>query len=172
MQQDSKLELFLAHRTVLIDYATPIVGCRMRAEDVVQEAYIRFAPGARPGVQIEQPVAYLYRIVRNVALDWRRRLSAESRRDDAHRVADAAGSERATPSPEEVALYRDELRRVEEALAELPDKMREAFEMHRLGGATLQQIGARLGVSTATAGRWTQEALLYIAKRLRDSEGA
>ena len=32
----AKLRLFLAHRTALIDYATPIVGDRAQAEDVVQ----------------------------------------------------------------------------------------------------------------------------------------
>jgi RNA polymerase sigma-70 factor (ECF subfamily) len=151
----------------LIDYATPIVGCRMQAEDVVQEAFIRFAPERTRGVQIDQPVNYLYRVVRNLALDWRRRLSAESRRNDAQRLARHANENRDAATPEAVALYRDELRRVEDALAELPPKVRQAFEMHRLGGHTLQQIAERLDVSTATAGRWTQDALFHITRRLQ-----
>lgn len=163
---DTRLKLYLTHRAALIDYATPIVGCRARAEDVVQEAYIRFVPARATDSRIEQPVAYLYRIVRNVALDWTRRFAAETRRDDAG-IAGVA----ATPSPEETALYRDALRCVEAALAELPDPVRTAFEMHRLGGLTLQQIAARLGVSTATAGRWTQDALVHIARRLESADG-
>ncbi|MCD6074877.1 MAG: hypothetical protein K0Q70_1760, partial [Rhodospirillales bacterium] len=44
MKSDTaKLTLFLTHRTALIDYAAPIVGDRSRAEDVVQEAFIRFS---------------------------------------------------------------------------------------------------------------------------------
>jgi RNA polymerase sigma-70 factor (ECF subfamily) len=72
---DARLKLYLTHRAALIDYATPIVGCRARAEDVVQEAYIRFVPARVADARIEQPVAYLYRIVRNVALDWTRRFA-------------------------------------------------------------------------------------------------
>jgi RNA polymerase sigma-70 factor (ECF subfamily) len=163
---DARLKLYLTHRAALIDYATPIVGCRARAEDVVQEAYIRFVPARVADARIEQPVAYLYRIVRNVALDWTRRFAAEARRNE----AGAAMAAPATHSPEDTALYRDQLRCVETALAELPDPVRQAFEMHRLGGLTLQQIARQLGISTATAGRWTQEALFHIARRLESDD--
>lgn len=162
---DTRLKLYLTHRAALIDYATPIVGCRARAEDVVQEAYIRFVPARAAEARIEQPVAYLYRIVRNVALDWTRRFAAEARRDEA-----GAAGVTATPSPEDTALFRDALRRVKAALSELPDPVRTAFEMHRLSGLTLQQIARQLGVSTATAGRWTHDALFHIARRLESGD--
>ncbi|WP_296346415.1 sigma-70 family RNA polymerase sigma factor [Reyranella sp.] len=158
------MRLYLAHRAALVEYATPIVGDRMRAEDVVQEAYMRFAP--RPDdVRVEQPAAYLYRIVRNLAYDLRRRLSADKRRDEAHLVL----SETLPPavSPEEEALQRDELRRAEAALAELPDNVRRAFEMNRIGGYTLQETADHLGVPLSTAARWAQTALMHVARRLQ-----
>jgi RNA polymerase sigma factor (sigma-70 family) len=161
---DAKLRLYLTHRAALVEYATPIVGDRMRAEDVVQEAYMRFAPSTSKGPRIDQPVAYLYRIVRNLAYDLRRTLSADSRRDQAHLAL--SSSLPSMPSPEEEALQRDELRRVDAALADLPANTRRAFEMHRVGGYTLQEIADHLGVSVATAGRWAQEALMHVARRL------
>lgn len=165
---DSRLRLYLAHRAALVEYATPIVGDRMRAEDVVQEAYMRFAPrsgGTSDDVKVEQPAAYLYRIVRNLAYDLRRRLSADKRRDEAHLVL----SETLPPavSPEEEALQRDELRRAEDALAELPDNVRRAFEMNRIGGYTLQETADHLGVPLSTAARWAQTALMHVARRLQ-----
>ena len=167
-QNDPKLQLYLTHRAALIDYATPIVGDRMRAEDLVQEAYLRFLPADGTDRAVDQPVSYLYRIVRNLALDWTRQASAERRRNRAHRATfDGVPS---APSPEEEALQRAALRGVETALAELPDGVRAAFEMHRLGGLTFRQIGERLDVSTATAGRWVQQALLHVTKSLRDSD--
>ncbi len=78
---DEKLQLYLSHRAALIEYAMPIVGDRMRAEDVVQEAFLRFAP-ARPAPADparNQPLGYLYRIVRNLALDLTRRRLTEQR---------------------------------------------------------------------------------------------
>lgn len=163
--EDAMLRLFLAQRAALVEYATPIVGDRMQAEDVVQEAYMRFVPPTAGAPLVENPAAYLHRIVRNLAYDFRRRLSADSRRDEAHLVL-LSGLPPA-PSPEEEALQRDELRRVEAALAELPADTRRAFEMRRVGGYTLQEIADHLGVSVPTAGRWTQEALMHVARRVQ-----
>jgi len=162
---DSKLRLYLTHRAALVEYATPIVGDRMRAEDVVQEAYMRFVPTTGEATTIRQPAAYLYRIVRNLAYDLRRRLSADTRRDDVQSFLAATMPD--APSPEEAALQREELRLVEAALAELPDNMHRAFEMYRVGGYTLQEIADHLGVSVASVGRWTQDALAHVARRLQ-----
>lgn len=164
VQDDEKLRLYMAHRAALIGYATPIVGSRVQAEDIVQEAYLRFAPSASNGAALDHPVGYLYRIVRNLSLDLRRRLSAETRRDEAHAVLTDPFP--AAPSPEEEALFRDELKCVDRALAELPDHMRKAFEMHRLGGYTFEQIAAHLGTSVSSAGRWVQQAFVHVSRRL------
>lgn len=166
MPNDAKLQaVYVSHRGDLLNYAHRLLEDRAHAEDVVQEAFIRFnsAAAARP---LDEPLAYLYRIVRNLAFDATRRVSAEARRDLAHEQTLAETAR--TPSPEETAFYRDELRAVEAALADLPADQRRAFEMHRLGGQTFQQIAQHLGVSTATAARWTKQGHLHIAKRLRD----
>src|SRR3546814_1293981 len=71
-QHSRKLNLYLRHRAELIDYATPIVGDRALAEDVVQDAWLRFSEAGSHDAKtrlIRQPVGYLYRIVRNLALD-------------------------------------------------------------------------------------------------------
>jgi RNA polymerase sigma-70 factor (ECF subfamily) len=162
----AKLDLYLSHRAALVDYATPIVGDRMRAEDVVQEAFIRFSaagPGQAPDALIVQPVGYLYRIVRNLALDWARHLAIEGGRGDTSAL-EALPDMR--PSPERAALYRDELRCVALALNELPPRTRTAFELHRLGGLTLQQVADRLDISLGLTHRLIRDALTHCAERL------
>lgn len=160
----AKLDVFMAHRSALVDYATPIVGCPATAEDVVQESYLRFARRPDLGDEpLRQPLAYLYRIVRNTALDWVRRVSAESRRDRSQEILAAPLA--TAPSPEEVALGRDRLRRVEAALAELPERTRRAFELHRFDGLTFQEVGARLDVSPATAHRLARDAMVHLMRR-------
>lgn len=158
----AKLSLFLAHRAALVDYATPIVGDRMRAEDVVQEAYIRFMPaGGRAGQAVEQPLAYLYRIVRNLAVDGMRRRAMERRQRD---EAPAWWVVPAAPrTPEQDMAHRQTLARVEAALARLPSEMRVAVEMHRFGGHSLREIASRLGVSVPTAHRIVRDALVDLA---------
>ncbi|WP_119301504.1 sigma-70 family RNA polymerase sigma factor [Dongia deserti] len=164
MTYDSvRLDLFLAHRSALIDYAQPIVGCRARAEDVVQEAYLRFAAATeRADDTILQPVGYLYRIVRNLALDWARHLAQEDRPPPGamERLASAA------PSPEQATVDRDQLRIVIAALDELPPRTRRAFELNRLQGETFPAIARQLGISVGLAHRLVKDALTHCADRL------
>jgi RNA polymerase sigma-70 factor (ECF subfamily) len=169
MKSDTaKLDLFLTHRTALIDYAAPIVGDRSRAEDVVQEAFIRFSGhDAQAGAPIVNPVSYLYRIVRNLAVDWARHFAFEHTAAEADSF-DALPAER--PSPEREALYRDELRLVSAALGELPARTRAAFEMRRLGDLTFQQIADRLGISIGLAHQLVRDAMTHCAERLGDLE--
>jgi RNA polymerase sigma-70 factor (ECF subfamily) len=156
--------LFSEHRGSLIDYATGIVGSRAQAEDVVQEAFIRFAPVQRTGSAIDQPLAYLYRIVRNLALDSTRRRTLEHRQQ--------AGEPQwwmvpATPrTPEEELQHRQNLERVEEVLRKLPKQTRLAVEMHRLGGYTLQEVAGHLGLSVPTVHRMVRDALVRIGSRM------
>lgn len=165
LQHDAaKLDLFLSHRARLIDYAAPLVGCRARAEDIVQEAFIRFSSGE---AKLAQPVGYLYRIVRNLAVDWARHVAVEGTSSDTAALEEVPAS---AASPEQAAVYRDELRIVTEALAELPPRTRMAFEMHRLGGLTLQEIAGRLGISVGLAHQLVRDALSHCAERLRRAE--
>jgi len=141
--------LFMAHRDELLAYASGIVGDHADAEDVLQEAFLRFdaVAGARP---LDEPLGYLYRIVRNLAVDGRRRKTREGRLI----LADTTQAEETPedrPSPEAEAAGRDELRAMRDAMAELPERTRIALEMHRFGGCTLKDIAAFLDVSIGTA---------------------
>ncbi len=130
--------LFVEHRRSLIDYATRIVGSRAHAEDVVQEAWLRFDEVSRQRL-LDEPLSYLYRIVRNLALDGRRSQAREERYLVRGADLQAEGVAEDLPSPEAQAADRGELRAVQAALLELPERTRIALEMHRFGGATLER---------------------------------
>jgi len=164
----TRLQVYLAHRRALVEYATPLVGSRAQAEDLVQEAYFRFVRACGQP-DIRQPASYLYRIVRNLAVDLMRSLAAEGRRNLAY--AETIEPDLLSPSPEEALLHRKELDEVAAALAELPDEKRLAFEMSRLGGVPFHEIARHLGVSTASANRMAQDALLHVMRRLNRAKG-
>lgn len=145
------LSLFVAHRGALIDYASGIVGSRALAEDLVQEAWLRFDKAAQNHA-VEEPLAYLYRIVRNLALDGRRQMARESRVITGTDFdAAARTSADSYPTPEKVALDKNELEVVLKAIEQLPERTRIALEMHRLGGCKLKEIAAFLGISLSLA---------------------
>lgn len=163
------LDLYLNHRLALIDYAQPIVGCRARAEDVVQEAYLRLAAAddtRAPADPIRQPVGYLYRIVRNLALDWVRHRAIEG---DPATPEQRDAMPAPMPTPEQQVLDRDQVRRLIAALEELPPRTRRAFAMHRLDGQTFPEIARHLGISVGLAHRLVKQALTHCAQRLDKS---
>lgn len=101
-----KLELYLAHRHELVDYATSLSGARSNAEDIVQEAWLRFS-SPRSAQELENPLGYLYRIVRNLTLDLARRSASESKEPESEQhLLDVACP---VPSPETQACDVDQL---------------------------------------------------------------
>lgn len=159
--------LFVQHRRALVDYATSIIGSRAQAEDLVQEAWLRFDTAARTRF-VKEPLSYLYRVVRNLALDSRRKTAHESRIVTPDDVETAVSIDLPL-TPEAIALHRDQLATMEQALAELPEQHRIAFEMHRIAGCPLREIAATLAVSVSQAQVLVVEAVQHCKNRLRRS---
>ena len=163
------LDIFLEHRDALLGYATSLVGDRMRAEDVVQEAWLRFSAASDKGESksIAQPVGYLYRIVRNLAIDLARKLSAEAWHPSSEAIEAFLSEVPADiADPEREAVDRDQLQALAAALDELPERTRHAFDLHRFDEKTYTEIGEILGISQARAHGLVQEALAYCMRRL------
>jgi RNA polymerase sigma factor (sigma-70 family) len=159
----TSIETYRLHRRQLVDYAASIVGDRARGEDIVQEAFIRL-DHAMALREIGEPLGYLRRIVRNLALDWCRRQAGELRLFDPDAEVEEALDER--PSIEEDLARREQLRILVDALAELPDRTRRALEMHRFEGLKLREIAAHLDISVSLAHALVVQGLDHCRKRL------
>jgi RNA polymerase sigma factor (sigma-70 family) len=165
-QDKDSVDLFMAHRGELVEFASSVLGNHARGEDVVQEAWLRF-DGVIKHRFLDEPLGYLFRIVRNIALDHRRQRVREGRYIIApvNDAAETAPADR--PSPEAEILHREQLSIVEAALAELPERTRLAIEMHRLEGRKLREIADRLGISITLAHGLIAEGLEHCRRRLR-----
>ncbi len=165
-QQSKALQHFLSHRAELLGYASRITGDRSQAEDVLQEAWLRFRV-VEADRTLDEPVGYLRRIVRNLALDGRRRKGLESRffTENAELAAMVVPSD--APTPEDAAIAESELRIVSAALAQMPGRMRIAVEMHRVDGTRLKDIAGRLGISITTAHELVAEGVQRCRAALR-----
>lgn len=131
----------------------------------MQEAWLRF-DAMENGRFLDEPLGYLYRVVRNLALDGRRRRRREALVLTDGLDAVGENSVDTQPTPETVALYRDEYDRVMRAIAELPERTRIALEMHRFGGAKLKEIAAILGISLPLAHVLVADGIRHCKKRL------
>jgi RNA polymerase sigma-70 factor (ECF subfamily) len=126
-------------------------------EDVVQEAFVRLAALHSPP---DDPVAWLYRAVRNGAISAGR----SDRRRRRHESA-AASAEWFLPA-EGAALDGGTAAAAVEAL---PPDEREVVVAHLWGGLKFEQIAAITGVSSSTAHRRYQAALAALRERLKVS---
>jgi RNA polymerase sigma-70 factor (ECF subfamily) len=124
-------------------------------DDVVQEAFVRLAALPTPP---HDPVAWLYRAVRNGALSAAR----ADRRRKRHESAAASGewflpAEQSSLDGATAAA----------AIESLPPEEREVVVAHLWGGLTFEQIGEISGVSSSTAHRRYQSALESLRAKLR-----
>ncbi len=71
---DTVTEVFEEHRSVLLGVAYRMLGRVADAEDVVQDAWLRWSDGDRSAVR--EPRAYLVRVTTRLAVDRLRRLKA------------------------------------------------------------------------------------------------
>ena len=165
---ESALAIYIEHRDALLNYASRIVRDRGSAEDVVQEAWLRFSARAAQAGEVTQPANYLYAIVRNLALDWLNRSARQDPQAISESILESVPSE--APSAERVLYYRDELRVLEELVRELPERTQIAFRMYRVERRPLKEVAERLGVSIPRAHKMVKDAILHCTLRANGPE--
>lgn len=165
------LAIYVAHRGALVNYASGILGDSARAEDVVQEAFLRFRSAASrraaTGALFDEPVAYLYRIVRNLALDGYRRKTIEEQYVDPHAGDEIEAIAENRSTPEESLIARQELQNVLAAMEELPERTRIALEMRRFGGYKLKKIAEHLNLSIPQTHEIIAQGIAHCRRKVR-----
>jgi RNA polymerase sigma-70 factor (ECF subfamily) len=124
-------------------------------EDVVQQAMVALVRAKPPPLD---PVAWLYRVVRNAALD-----AARGERRRLRREAAVARPDRWFVETEGDSL---DAQVAVEALQGLPLEQREAIVAHLWGGLPFEAIGELMGCSASTAYRRYLAGLAQLRTRL------
>lgn len=162
--------LYRRWRLPLVRLLQGRLGSRADAEDLAQQVFVRMAAtGRMPLAGKEQ--AYLARSATHADIDaWRRRggtqalelVSAQDCGDALQSLpADAASD------PLDTAHHRQQLARLDAALAELPARQREAFTLHAVEGLTQEDVAQRMGISLRMVSRHIGRAQAHCALRLR-----
>ncbi|MFG6449096.1 sigma-70 family RNA polymerase sigma factor [Roseateles sp. BYS180W] len=146
---------FVGHREPLRRAALAIVGSPERADDVLQDAYLRLH-GVSEATSVRQPLHFCFRVVRNLALDHWRKASFESDLMAAQEEAEHVPATQATP--EQHAISRQLLALVDRVINNLPTRTQKAFELYHLSGLTQRDIGREMGVSTGLVNALLREA--------------
>jgi RNA polymerase sigma-70 factor (ECF subfamily) len=137
------------------------VGSGEEASDIVHEAFARLL-GSTSLERLRKPEAFLNRIVRNLLIDRSRRVA-----NRALHVPIDADTDLAVPPDQADGIELEQMRdRYREAVAALPERMREVFLLHRVQDLSYKEIAARLGISVRTVEWHIAQAIVRIGREL------
>lgn len=132
------------------------------AEDIAHDAYLRVLPVVESSAA-HKPEALLYTTARRLAINrLKRRAHAPITREAA--VLEASAS----PQPGVVAqvIARQELERVEAAIADLPEGCRAVLLLRKVELLSHREIADRLGIAVSTVEKQHARALRLLRARL------
>lgn len=153
----------------VLGYAARLLADRAEAEDVTQEAMLRLwkiAPDWRSGEA--QVSTWLYRVVTNLVTDRQR---ARQRRaatplDDAPEVADEGRGAVAG------MIEADRMAALDAALAQLPDRQRQAVVLRHLEGLSNPEIAVIMDIGTEAVESLTARGKRSLAAILSGQKAA
>lgn len=161
MANDEWRTWFREHGAALVLLARQWLPDRADAEDVVQEAFVRFW---RSRHKAADPKAYLFGCVKHCALD-----SLRSRRRRVRREEAASRTEHLPDALFSTSLEQDERRAaIEAALQQLPEAQREVLVMKIWGSLSFPQIADALEISANTAASRYRYALAKLREQLAE----
>jgi RNA polymerase sigma-70 factor (ECF subfamily) len=165
------------HRTPVFNFILRYTGSRPRAEDVLQDTWLKVVRSAREYEPKAKFTTWLYTIARNLCVDSARK---ESYRQTASLEAPAVGAEGsegrplgeglpdAGASPERGAHNAQVRPLLERALAGLPEEQREVFILREYSGIPFKDIAEVTGVSENTVKSRMRYALEGLRRRLAE----
>lgn len=164
------------HRAPVYAFLARLLGNRARAEDALQETWLRVVRAAatwRPSAKL---TTWLYFIARNVSIDLSKREalraseSLEGERPDGGSAADSLAVDGV--SPEEAAHGAKVRPLLEDALGTLPSEQREVFLLRELHGMTFHEIAEITETPENTVKSRFRYAVGGLRKALRDLRDA
>jgi RNA polymerase sigma-70 factor (ECF subfamily) len=148
-------ELLQLHWSALVGYAERILESVDAAEDIAQQTFLRLwerRASWTPGGSLR---AYLYRIARNLALNARRHRSVRAKWSQCFRRQYAPHP----ATPEQVMAGNELEVAIEKAIAALPERRREVFELVRFHSLSYREVGEIMGISVQTVANQMSAAL-------------
>ncbi|CAK7033150.1 sigma-70 family RNA polymerase sigma factor [Pseudomonas sp. S 311-6] len=152
--KDSLQTLYASHYGWLVGWLKRRVESPVDAADFAQDTFVRLLARGRPLEQDKEPRALLAHIAKALLIDhWRHRAVEQAFLD-----ALAAQPEPLVSSPEDIALVREALLRIDAMLAGMPEKTRVIFLLSRIDGLKYAEIGERLGMAEISVKRHMRRA--------------
>ncbi len=158
---------YAQNRTELVSHANRILKDRARAEEVSQEALIKFMLAAPELESQEHALSYLHRTIENLCIDLFR---AENRRPNLVALDDASAEVEANwqvnGDHSDVISAAEDAAIVRQALSLLSPAERAALVMWEMEGRSTQEIAKELGIKESAVRHTVSRARASLRKVL------
>ncbi|HZD04583.1 MAG TPA: sigma-70 family RNA polymerase sigma factor [Longimicrobiales bacterium] len=146
--EGARAELVRRVYPLVVRWARVRTGGRADAEDVAHDALVRVLGRLGTFRGEARFTSWVYRVVRNVAVDrGQRRTRREGREVDLERAGRLPST---ATDPVRLTERRELLERVRQAFMALPPRQREVFDMADLQGLTSPEIAEKLGIAPSS----------------------
>ncbi len=149
--------VFESEESGLLRYAIGLVGRRTVAEEIVQETFLRLH---QCWAEVENPRAWLYRSVRNLAINHLRDHKPESELKDDTAATDDSPTAEVMGRNEAIGMMRL-------LLAEMSEEDKNLLQLKYHDDLKYQQISQRTGLSVSNVGYRLHHVLKGLADALR-----
>ena len=154
--------LYRATVAPLRRYLTRLLGNTAEAQEIAHDAYIRVFPSPDKPAPI-QPEAVLYTTARRLAIN---RLKRRSIAPFAPSPADFDHAPAAHPGVAQQVMARQELKLLEQAIADLPEGCRNVLLLRKVELLSHREIAERLGIAVSTVEKQHVRALRLLRAAL------
>ena len=135
------------HESMLRSWLQDRFSLGSAVDDIVQEAFLRAIKARDRGV-LYSPKAFLFKVSRNLAIDYLRKKSKYLAEPIAH--LEESNVIRLSESVPEMVSRNQEFEILKKAIQSLPERCREIFTMRRIYGIQQKEIAEPLGLSRNT----------------------
>jgi len=162
--QHAYSELFISFYNPLLRFTVSLVKSKEPAEEIVSDVFIGIWQNRKQMDGIANLKVYLYVAAKNRALNY---LSRQHR----HAVTSIEEAEITTdlfyPNPEQLLITAEMVRRIKEAVSQLPPQCRIIFKMVKEDELKYREVAEILGISAKTVENQLSIALKKIDSAIR-----
>jgi len=149
----------------LVQMLWRVLGNQADVADAYQETFCRLAILLHEGKSWNKK-AFIYRLAANIAIDMLRRRRRQAAAERNLGRTNAGGID-----PAAACAQQDELERLQDAIADLPEHLRHVLVLREFGELDYQAIASALQITAASARQYRHRAILKLAEKLKVSRG-
>lgn len=157
-------DLFQAHRAGLAGAVRSVLGPTADVTELLQEAFLKCWRNWQQGTRPNDPVAWVFVVVWNVAIDARRRRQRQPVHETLDEETNVVPSTLSSPS--HALEQREAIARAQAAVAGLSDPEQQVFLLRVGGELTFEAVACALAIPIGTAKTRMRTALQKLRQTL------